>query len=59
MSTSSPPPPPLLIALSAIIPASWLHYSPHSIDLQSDLSICAHAQQGFMWTGRAALLWKS
>lgn len=34
-----PPPPPLLNALNAIIPESQLHYSPHSIDLKSDLSI--------------------
>lgn len=40
--SSNPPPPPLLNGLVAIIPASRLHYSPHSIDLKSDLSISTH-----------------
>ena len=39
MSSNPPPPPPLLNTLITIIPESQLHYSPHSIDLKSDLSI--------------------
>lgn len=60
MSSNPPPPPsPRLNDLVAIIPASRLHYSPHSIDLKSDLSISTHTHtQGFMWTvqSSAALL---
>lgn len=41
-SNPPPPPPPLLNALVAIIPASQLHYSPHSIDLKSNLLISTH-----------------
>lgn len=41
-SNPPPPPPPLLNGLVAIIPASRLHYSPHSIDLKSGLSISTH-----------------
>lgn len=46
-----PPPPPLLNALVAIIPASRLHYSPHSIDLKSDLSISTHTHAGIYVDG--------
>lgn len=58
-----PPPPPLLNALNAIIPESQLHYSPHSIDLKSDLSISythTHTQtRGCVWsTWSNAALWK-
>ena len=42
MSFNPPPPSSQLNGLVAIIPASWLHYNPHSIDLKSDLSISNH-----------------
>lgn len=56
-SNPPPPPPPLLNALTAIIPASRLHYSLHSIDLKSNLLISAHTHAGiYLVQSNAALL---
>lgn len=52
-----PPPPPLLNVLVAIIPASQLHYSPHSIDLKSNLLISTHTHTRKDLCGRSKAMY--